>query len=112
MKNTLLHLLDLPADIYENHVFENYLLWCDLKSNSRTDCQKLLANPALFRWWMIQYAELEQQFIEEAAEYHGHCDKYVMRKFYTETVIKISQYYCTPLIILARNLKPITPQFN
>ena len=112
MKNTLLQLLDLPADTYENQIFENYFLWCNLNSFGDTDCQKLLANSSLFRWWMVQYTELEQQFIEDSAEYHGYCDKHLMRKFYTETVIKISQYYCKPLMELARNQQPITPQFN
>jgi len=102
----------MPAATYENQLFENYFLWCNLNSYGDADFQKLLANAPLFRWWMVQYAELELQFIEDSAEYHGHCDKHVLRSFYTETVIKISQYYCKPLMELARNHKPVTPQFN
>ena len=112
MKNTLLLLLDMPADTYENQLFENYFLWCNLNSYNDTECQKLLANAPLFRWWHIQYAELEQQFIEDSAEYHGKFDKHVMRSFYTEIVIKIGWFYCKALINSALNHKPITPQFN
>lgn len=112
MKNTLLNLLDMPADMYENQLFENYFLWCNLNSYGDSDFQKLIANTPLFRWWMVQYSELEQQFIEDSAEYHGHCDKNVMRSFYTEIVIKIRDYYCKPLMEIALNHKPITPQYN
>ena len=112
MKSTLLQLLEMTSEMYDRHVLENYFLWCNLNSFDDQDCQKLLANAALFNWWYRQYSNLEQKFVEDACEYYGKADKHVMRQLYTDFVIDIRRYYSKPLLKTARNHKPITPQFN
>lgn len=98
---------------YETLVFQQYLQWCLLNSmGTDKDLQKLLANTALFNWWQVQYRHLEEIFIEDSKQYHGHCHKRVMRAFYAETTINIRDYYPKALIKAARNQSPLTPQLN
>lgn len=112
MKTIIVELLELSVEAYEAMILDNYLLWCNLNSHDDNDCQKLLTSPALFTWWLAQYASLEKKFIEDAYPYFGKADKEVMRTLYTDFTIEIARYYSRPLLKLARNQKPLTHQHN
>lgn len=101
-------LLQMSPENYEKLIIDNYLLWCDLNGFNDTECQKLLANAALFRCWLVQYRSLEEDFVEAAAEYHGKACKGTMRQFYTENVIKVRDFYSRPLMAAARKQTPIS----
>lgn len=112
MRAIILELLKLSGERYEELLLDNYLLWCNLNSCDDIDCQKLLANTALFQWWLLQYQSLERKFVEDALPYRGKADKGVMRDLYTDFTIEIARYYSRPLIKNARNQQPVTPQHN
>lgn len=111
-KNIILTILELEKEKYQAMVIDTYLIWCNLNTFSDRDCQKLLANAALFAWWLKQYHELEEKFIEEAAEYFGKADAKTMRTYYREHTINIKLYYSKTLITAARRQQPLTPQHN
>lgn len=112
MKELIQKMLELSGERYEAWVIDNFLLWCNLNSYDDRDCQKLLANSALFRWWHNEYTKLEEIFVDRAHEFHGKADKHILREYYTETVINIGCYYSKALVRQARRHKPVTPQYN
>lgn len=112
MKNQILLLLEMTPGTYEKWVLNNFLLWCDLNSMDNRDCQKLLANAALFKWWYREYSVLEEKFVWRATQYRGHADPKLMREYYTDIMANIRHFYSRPLITAARKAKPVTPQYN
>lgn len=112
MRAIILELLKLSGETYDSLILDNYLLWCNLNSHDDIDCQKLLANPALFAWWLTQYRSLERKFVNDALPYRGKAGKAEMRDLYTDFTIDIARYYSKPLLRNARNQQPVTPQHN
>lgn len=100
---TIPEILNITQRTYEERlIFDKYLLWCDLQSADDHDCQKLLANAAVFAWWLQEYRRLENEFRQEAAPYVETANPKTLLQLYIETVIKIRDYYPKPLIQTAR----------
>ena len=112
MKNLSQELLEMTPAVYEKMVINHYHKWCLNHSWDDADCQKLLTSPVLFNWWYGQYKKLEFQFAKRAIEFVGKASKQVMKDYHTEHVIKMEHFYSKPLMRVARNQQPITPQFN
>lgn len=112
MKYLNQQLLEMSPAVYEKMVLNHYHKWCNHHSWDSTDCQKLLANPALFDWWYAQYQKMEWKFARRAIDFFGKADKNVMRDYHKEHVVKITHYYSRPLMRAARKQQPITPQYN
>jgi len=108
----LLNILNLTQVEYETKVIDNYLVWCNLNAWDDNDCQKLLANTALFNWWYRQYQMLEVEFMEEVQTYSGITSDIAIRRYHTDKVINIAKVYSKPLLTAARNLKPVILQLN
>lgn len=112
MRAIILELLEYTEAAYEALLLDRYLLWCNLNSHDDIDCQKLLANPVLFKWWELQYRTLERKFMEDAYPFLGKADKGVMRDLYTDYTIEIGQYYPRPLLKMARKQNQVISQHN
>lgn len=96
-------LLNITKEHYEERlIMDKYVLWCDLHSFDDRDQQKLLANGAIFGWWLQEYRRLENEFREEAAPYVGKANPKTMMQLYIETVIKIRDYFPRALFRDAR----------
>jgi hypothetical protein len=106
-------ILNLSQRTYEERlIMDNYLLWCDLNSTSDQDCQKLMANAILFNWWLREWRMLEGYFRQEAEPYIGKANPKAMLKLYTETTIKIRDFYPAPILREARKTNILCKQEN
>ncbi len=64
MRKKIITILGMTSEQYEDIIWETYWNWCKKYATSENNCQSLLANAAVNRWFMLQYAKFEKQFIE------------------------------------------------
>ena len=112
MREIILQLLQLSGNNYEKMVLNHFHQWCLLHCMDDNDLQKLLVCPALFNWWYNEYEELERKFAKRAIDLVGRADAQVMRSYHAEIIANVQSYYSKPLMKVARNHKPLTPQHN
>ncbi len=70
MKTTIQKLQISPAD-YEFIVLNAFSKWCMKHSYSSMQCQKLLTNQNLFRWFMCELFKIEEEFHNMTDKYQG-----------------------------------------
>jgi hypothetical protein len=112
MKNQIKKLLNLTDISYLKMVFNHYHQWCNYFSfGSLSDCQKLMANQALFSWWYDNYCYLQRQFIRRARKFSSACTG-TLKDYHTEHVIKMKDVFSKKLMDDARKPKTVNPQLN
>lgn len=66
-------LLDFTPETYEDMIWDTYFEWCmDFVTDYETDLQSVLANKALNSYFRQEYAELENEFLNQAKKYKGY----------------------------------------
>ena len=105
-------LLEMAPGTYEKMVINHYHKWCTRHGFDDVDVQKLIANAALFAWWLEQYQKQEWKFSKRAIEFFGKADRFVLRAYNQEHVTKVDHLFSRSLLRAARKQKPITPQYN
>ncbi len=115
--------LRISTDSYEKLVFKHWFHWCEQYAAKKLDVptqqletdtdnfQQLLANTALFNYWLKMYREYEVEFCmcaSQLKEYPGAED---MKKLYEKYVWNVKQYYSKKLIENATKLT-LNPQLN
>lgn len=98
-------ILEKTPDAYEATVFEHYLRWCIQNSVDENDCQRLVANAALFDWWQREFRHLEGEFREEIGPYIETASKQEKTFAYLRSAIQVNRYRCPSLMYKARKLK-------
>ena len=63
MKNKLAQLLKITPEAYDEKVFMIYMQWCQKKAISNNNLQELLANAQIEKWFSIQLALRQSQFV-------------------------------------------------
>lgn len=61
--------LNLTPAEYENLVFGAYARWCESVTINAIEFQKVLANAAINKWYMMEYAKCEKEFHQLTGRY-------------------------------------------
>ena len=92
------------ADEYQNMVLGYYFRWCLEYAYDNKDWQMLLADAALFNWFITEYRKLEDEFLWDYAPYSNERTKpQEAHIIYVKSVCKIQRYHCWPLMVKARS---------
>ena len=62
MKATTLQKLDITPEQYESMIWNLYSNWCESVSTNNREYQKVLANAAVNRWFLMELAKCEKEF--------------------------------------------------
>jgi hypothetical protein len=73
-------------------VFDFYVFWCELNSDTDAQLQTMLSNQLLYNWFTNQYANLELAFYDKIGGASTLPLKSIV-KIYQETTLKIAEYY-------------------
>ena len=63
MKNKILDYLQLSSQEYDELILQTYFNWCASKSTSDNQLQEMLANSGLNKWFLKQYTQMQNQFV-------------------------------------------------
>lgn len=107
MNTKILKLLGITKERYEFLIFCEFHRWCEARSITENDFQKLIANNQIFNWWHSMYMCLELVYLSDMAGYEDLTDRSTAVEFYKETVRKVDSYYPKKLLNKARKLKII-----
>lgn len=107
-------ILQIPEAAYEYYLWQTWLGWAERHAKTETALQAILANTALYSWWIREYRILEAEFITKATPYIGKVSPDELFTLYDKETERIAAYYSRTLIQKARKLKVITnhPQLN
>ncbi|MBV7268404.1 hypothetical protein [Winogradskyella luteola] len=98
MKHELTTLLQCTSHQLEMLTIMHYQYWCEMYSKDDLELQKLMANNALFNWWLFEYKKLQESFLDMAEPFHSVASKREMERIYKIETIKIKRLY--PLTLL------------
>ena len=62
MKATTLQKLDITPEQYESLIWDLYNNWCESVSTNNREYQKVLANAAVNRWFIMELQKSEAEF--------------------------------------------------
>ena len=65
--------LQMTAEDYENMIFGAYASWCESVTINAIEFQKVLANSAVNKWYLMEYAKHEAGFHEITDCYVSSC---------------------------------------
>lgn len=103
----ILKILQVTEEAYEAMFFDTYISWCmDFVTNYENELQKLVASPAINKWFRTEMDKLEKPFIEETLPYLGVITKEVAREQYADATDPIFRRFPKPLIEKAK--RPLT----
>jgi len=71
MKKTTLQKLDICPEQYESMIFNMYSNWCEGVTTNNKEYQKVLANAAVNRWFLMELSKSETQFHQLTHQYMG-----------------------------------------
>ena len=54
--------LQMTAEDYENMIFGGYARWCESVTINAREFQKVIANSAINKWYLMEYAKCEKEF--------------------------------------------------
>ncbi len=98
-------LLYITSDQYETDCQDRYLRWCLSRSKDMgQDLQQLLANTSISKYYNIEFAKIEQSFIEIVGPQKGILNYKTVRAIYSTMIIEIFNKYPQPLFEAARKL--------
>ena len=63
--------LQMTAEDYENMIFGAYASWCESVTINAREFQKVLANSAVNKWYLMEYAKCEKEFNLLTDRYEG-----------------------------------------
>ncbi len=104
-------LLQMTIAEYDDFVFERYMRWCMSKVDPKreNDLQQLLANSALSKWFITEFARHENSFAKMVENTHSYLKAPQIRTLYTTVTIQVYEHYPRPLMEAARNINIINP---
>ena len=91
-------LLKETPDQYELTLFTLWLEWCEKKTHSPEQLQKLLSNNALFNWWRDNLKTFERYFADDVAFYYQTFDAKTLKDIYRDYTGVIHKHYSKALI--------------
>ena len=61
--------LQMTAEDYENMIFGGYARWCESVTINAREFQKVIANSAVNKWYLMEYAKCEEKFAAMTQRY-------------------------------------------
>lgn len=96
-KNKVMDYLQMSSEEYDSKIFHTYWNWCHKYSNKiESITQQLIADATLNRWFIIQYAALEMEFLKTVESFPNKLRD--AKKEYYHHVTDIFLLYPKPLI--------------
>lgn len=95
--NPILKLLNRTSEEYECMYFGAYWRWCESISVNEAETQMVLANAGLNKYYRMEYAKLEAEFLELIKRYPNATQKEVL-KLYADCTYGMFNRRCAPLI--------------
>lgn len=105
MKRKILTLLQCTSHQLEMLTLMHYQYWCEMFASNDEDLQNLLANNALFNWWLFEYKKLQDEFLEVAEPFNSVASKREMERIYKTETVKIKKLYPLSLLRAAKSRK-------
>ncbi|WP_395075340.1 hypothetical protein [Flavobacterium sp.] len=105
--NTINELLNKTPEEYENIILKTYFLWCmDFCINYHSDLQRILANSAVNKYFLYEYAKCEAEFLKLISRYEDSptVTSKDIQTLYDDCSFKISNRNPKPLILAAKKL--------
>lgn len=101
-------LLEMTPEQYEDFIFERYMRWCESKCEKKEkDIQKLIANSKLSAWFMNEFSERENTFLNMVKNTHQFLKPIQIRSVFSNVTIDIYDHYPKPLIDAAQKINLI-----
>ncbi|WP_264520359.1 hypothetical protein [Flavobacterium sp. N1994] len=115
MKNKVIAILAISSEEYDEGIFQTYWSWCKKFATSENNCQSLLANAAINRWFMQQYAQYEKNFVDIVDHFPKKPND--LHYLYRSETVEIYKRFPTAIIGTTKKLNPefetiINPQFK
>lgn len=95
------NLLLITQHSYEMRVFNLWMIWCELNSTDDKELQQLMANTALFNWWINNLKDLEQDF-KIWVQLNPNSDRIERKNKWYKSVEPIKHIYAKSLIKKAK----------
>ena len=80
MSATINKKLKMSADEYEEMIFGAYARWCETVTTNAHEFQKVLANSAVNKWFLMEYAKCEKDF-EQLTDRYEECETITANDF-------------------------------
>jgi hypothetical protein len=106
MNKSILQLLNLKPEHYEEMYLGSMLRWCESQSIEQADIQKLLANSALNAYYNIEYAKCEAEFLKLIIQYAKvkYITLYDRLKLYNDCTNEMFNRHSKPLVEMAKKM--------
>lgn len=89
--------LQMDAFEYDMMLFGMWMRWVENATMTEAEFQKVLANPAVNKWYITKLGEIENQFLTMASKYPD-AGKDRCRQNYNEMTYALYNTYPLPLI--------------
>lgn len=76
--------LQMTAEDYENMIFGAYARWCESVTINAREFQKVLANSAVNKWYLMEYAKCEEKFATMTQRYDENIPVKDYQTFYND----------------------------
>jgi hypothetical protein len=100
--------LQMQPDQYENMRFGVWARWCESVTTNEQEWQMVLANSKINRWFEIEYAKCETEFVRLINRYEGSASVKVddVRRCYNETTFRMFSISPKPLLDEVKHREP------
>lgn len=68
---TIAQKLQMTDEDYENMIFGAYARWCESNTINAREFQKVIANSAVNKWYLIEYSKCEIEFHQLTGRYEN-----------------------------------------
>lgn len=109
-KKTICSLLKVSAKNYDALVLESFWLWCQLHGQHPKIIQQLVANKAVFNWYMAEYKKCESDFLH-IAQVIQKGDINTLRIYYKTSIECVKGVYPSALISINRKTNNFSISF-
>jgi len=92
--------LKMSTEEYENLIFGAYARWCESVTTNTHEFQKVLANSAINKWFMLEYGKCEKEF-EQLTKRYEESDTIITSDFqrcYAECTYRM--FNIRPMVLL------------
>jgi len=110
MTKTINQKLQITAEDYENMIFGAYARWCESVTINAREFQKVLANSAVNKWFLVEYAKCEAEFNMMTNRYEGSVTVSIedLKICYIDCTHRINNIRPTALLLEIKKTKAVS----
>lgn len=95
---TIAQKLQMTPEDYENMIFGAYARWCESVTINPREFQKVLANSAVNRWYLMEYSKCEKEFNSLTDRYGNSISTQDFQRCYNECTYNMFNIRPTALL--------------